>query len=167
MKMNNSLNLSLSILLQILLASGSNCQQLDQRLSYITLGVDDLERSVNFYENVFGWERHVSSTQAIIFFQLHGFRMALFPRNELAEDSNVVDEDNGFNGFTISYNVRSINAVDEIIANLAAKGAPILKPPTLTSWGGYSAAVNDPDGNIWEIAFNPFIKLDSAGLLNK
>lgn len=136
---------------------------MDQRLTIVTLGVKDLEVSKDFYENKFGWERVETTGEHIVFFQLNGIQLALYPKGALAEDAGVEYEGNGFKGVTIAYNTRSIAEVDKIIQKLKGRGVRIVKPPQKVFWGGYSSYVADPDGHLWEIAFNPYMSLDVQG----
>lgn len=136
---------------------------MDQRLTIITLGVNDLKTSTQFYENSFGWKKDSSSSENITFFRLNGIMFALFGRHELADDATVPPEGTGFRSFTLAYNVRSEADVDSVIRDLRGKGVKIVKEPGKVFWGGYSSYVSDPDGNLWEIAFNPYLKLDSRG----
>lgn len=127
---------------------------MDQRLSLITLGVSDLARAVAFYRAL-GWapDNDVAA-QGVAFFQGPGTIVALWSREELAEDS-VVEDPGGWGGVTLAYNTRSPEEVDAVIAEAEAAGAKIGRPPTETFWGGYSAIFIDPDGHPWEVAHNP------------
>lgn len=136
---------------------------MEQRLTIITLGVSNLKKLTEFYESKFGWIKSESSNEYISFFTLNGIQLALYGKNELADDANVSSVGNGFKGFTLAYNTKSEKEVDQIIENLRAKGVEIIKEPQHVNWGGYSAYVADSDGNLWEIAFNPFLALDSKG----
>jgi len=131
---------------------------MEQRLTMIALGVDDLELSTDFYENKLGWKRSDMSQESIIFYQLSGgVVVSLYGREALAEDANVHHVGSGFKGFTLAYNTRSEKEVDEIIEELRAKGVKIVKEPQKVFWGGYSSYIADPDENLWEIAFNPYL----------
>lgn len=136
---------------------------MDQRLTLITLGVDDHARMRQFYTEVFGWEPTEASNEDITFFQLNGIQLALFGREELAEDAAVNAEGSGFKRFTLAHNLRSEQAVDKLFRELAGKGAEIAKKPQKTPWGGYSGYIADPEGNLWEIAYNPFMEYDEDG----
>ena len=136
---------------------------MEQRLTMITLGVSDLYKSTDFYESKFGWKKSNSSNEYISFFSLNGFQLALYERNELAKDATVNSDGNGFKGFTISYNVKSENEVNLLIEKLRTNGVEIIKEPQKVNWGGYSSYISDLDGNLWEIAFNPFLELDENG----
>lgn len=124
----------------------------------MTLGVKDLKTSIDFYENKFGWKRSEKSNENLILYELNGFHIALYSKEELAKDATVDSEGNGFKGFTISCNVWSEKEVDDLIETLKEKGVEVIKEPQKVFWGGYSSYVSDPDGNLWEIAFNPYLK---------
>ena len=138
---------------------------MNQHLHIVTLGVRDLETSRKFYTEALGWKQSSASSEAIIFIQAGGVVLALFPREELAKDALVPSEGHGFAGFTLAYNARSEAEVDELIRDLKAKGVKILKEPQKVSWGGYSSYFADPDGNCWEVAYNPFFPFDENGNL--
>lgn len=136
---------------------------MEQRLTIITLGVKDLNVASDFYENKLGWKRNGSSMGDIVFFKLNGIQLALYPVKELAKDATVSAEGSGFKSFTIAHNLRSEKEVDELIAELKQKGVKIVKEPQKAFWGGYSSYIQDPDGNLWELAFNPYLGLDDKG----
>ena len=136
---------------------------MEQRLTMITLGVSDLINSTDFYVSKFGWKKSNSSNEHISFFELNGIQLALYEKNELANDATVNPNGNGFKGFTVSYNARSKKEVDSLIEKLRANGVEIIKEPQKVIWGGYSSYISDLDGNLWEIAFNPFLELDKNG----
>lgn len=136
---------------------------MEQRLTIVGLGVNDLETSNQFYEKIFGWQKLPSSNESISFFQLNGILLSLYPREKLAEDAQVSHEGSGFKGFTLAYNTRAKEEVDSLINELETKGVTIVKEPEEVFWGGYSSYIADPDGNLWEIAFNPFLPLDENG----
>lgn len=136
---------------------------MEQRLTLITLGVSDLQASADFYENSFGWKRAAASNDHIKFYQLNGMQLALFPKEELAKDAQVPAEGSGFKGFTLAYNTRSEAEVNEVVASLRKKGVRVVKEPQKVFWGGYSGYIADPDGNLWEIAYNPYLVPDAQG----
>ncbi|NER17533.1 VOC family protein [Spongiivirga citrea] len=136
---------------------------MDQRLTIITLGVSDLKKSTDFYETKFGWKKSEFSNEHISFFILNGIQLAIYGRNELADDATVDSNGNGFKGFTLAYNTKSEKEVDQLIEELRKKGVEIVKEPQKVNWGGYSSYIADIDGNLWEIAFNPFLELDERG----
>jgi len=129
---------------------------MEQRLSFITLGVEDLIRSADFYETKFGWKRSEMSSEGIIFFQLSGLLLSLYKRNSLAEDATIDASGSGFKGITLSYLTRSEKEVDDVIDFLRLNEVTIVKEPQHVFWGGYSSYIADPDGHLWEIAFNPY-----------
>ena len=126
---------------------------MEQRVSLITLGVRDLERSRAFYEAL-GWTTGAAPADDVVFFQAGGLVVALWDRAALAEDSGVEDS-GGWGGMTLAHNVRSPAEVDAVTEEARAAGAEIVREPAETFWGGYSAAFTDPDGHPWEIAHNP------------
>ena len=138
---------------------------MNQHLHIITLGVHDLEQSVEFYSKTIGWKLSNASNESIAFFQTGGAVLALFPREELAKDAVIAPEGSGFAGFTLAYNAKSESEVDEIIAELKSKGVKIVKEPQKVFWGGYSSYFADPDDNRWEVAYNPFFAFDESGNL--
>jgi uncharacterized protein len=133
---------------------------MEQRISLVTLGVEDLERSRSFYEQL-GWRRSMKEVQGIVFFQAGG--MALYPRTELATDAHAAVGVQGFGGFTLAYNARSHDEVDEVLMDAMAAGATLLKPAEEASWGGYSGYFADPDGFAWEVAWNPSFTITKDG----
>lgn len=126
------------------------------RMSMITLGVSDLQRSIQFYEGGLGFPK-LESPPEVAFFTLNGTWLGLFSRKSLAEDAGVSEEGGGFPGFTISHNVQSESEVDEVIASAVKGGAELIKPGQKVFWGGYAGYFKDPDGFLWEIAYNPFL----------
>jgi uncharacterized protein len=135
---------------------------LEQRVSLITLGVADLERSTEFYERL-GWRRSMAEAEGIVFFQLVGMGLALFPRQELAKDANVSPHGQGFSGLSLAYNARHREEVDSVLAQAVAAGAKIVKPAQEAFWGGYSGYFSDPDGFLWEVAWNPHFPIAEDG----
>lgn len=136
---------------------------MDQRLTIVGLGVADLAVANDFYENKFGWKKTSASNDSISFFQLNGVLLSLYGREALAEDATVDHAGEGFKAFSIAYNCRSKEEVDQVMTHLESKGVKIVKPQQEVFWGGYSGYIADPDGNLWEIAFNPYLQLDEAG----
>ncbi|HYI54008.1 MAG TPA: VOC family protein [Microlunatus sp.] len=134
---------------------------MEQRLSLVTLGVVDLERSTRFYEAL-GWHPHPGG-DGVTFFQTGGMVVALWGRSELAEDSAVVDS-GGWGGVTLAQNVRDPAEVDAVLAAAELAGATLGRPGAATFWGGYSGIFVDPDGHPWEIAHNPFWVITDDGL---
>lgn len=134
----------------------------EPRVSLITLGVADVAASRRFYEAL-GFVAASSSQPAIAFFQIGGSALALFSRASLAEDACVDNVEPGFSGITLAYNCRSEADVDAAFAHALACGATMKKRPEKVFWGGYSGYFADPDGHLWEVAYNPFAPLDEEG----
>ncbi|HKF79759.1 MAG TPA: VOC family protein [Thermoleophilaceae bacterium] len=126
---------------------------MEQRISLITLGVEDLGRSRAFYQSL-GWTTNAAPDDDVVFFQTGGMIVALWDRARLAEDSGVANSP-GWGGVTLAYNVRSPAEVDAVIGEARAAGADIPREPAETFWGGYSGVFVDPDGHPWEVAHNP------------
>jgi len=124
------------------------------RISMITLGVRDLAKAVRFYEHGLGFPR-MESPPTVAFFTLHGSWLGLYGREALAEDASVPAEGSGFAGFALAHNVGSKDEVDAVMKQAVAAGATMAKPPREVFWGGYSGYFRDPDGHLWEIAYNP------------
>jgi uncharacterized protein len=135
---------------------------MEQRISIVTLGVAELDRSRKFYESL-GWKASAASNDSIVFFQTGGMALALYSRKELAKDANVATEGKGFGGITIAYNARTRDEVDALMSEALAAGAKILKSAEEAFWGGYSGYFSDPDGFPWEIAWNPFFAIAADG----
>jgi uncharacterized protein len=135
---------------------------MEQRVSLITLGVTDLERSRKFYERL-GWRRSMVSAEGVVFFQTGGMALALFPRDELAKDANVAPDGHGFSGMSLAYNARDREEVDSVLAEAEAAGANVLKRAQDAFWGGYSGYFSDLDGFLWEVAWNPGFQITEDG----
>lgn len=131
----------------------------EPRLTMVTLGVEDVAKSTAFYEKL-GFKRSSSSNEHVTFFITRGTVLGLFGRAELAKDAGVEDEPNAYRGVSISYNVDSEEDVDAAYAHAIACGAAQTKAPEKVFWGGYSGYFADPDGHLWEVAYNPFAPLD-------
>ena len=138
---------------------------MNQHLHLVTLGVRDFETSRKFYTEVLGWKPSSSSGEDVTFIQAGGVVLSIYQREKLAEDAQIEPQGNGFAGFTLAYNAQSESEVDEIISDLKSKGVKILKEPQKVFWGGYSSYFADPDGNCWEVAYNPFFPFDESGNL--
>lgn len=125
-------------------------------MSIITLGVADLQRARNFYEKGLGLTVSNHSVENnIVFFEMKGAWLALYPRDALAEDISIDSEGSGFSGVTLAHNLRTKEAVDGLFQQVTVAGATIVKSPQATDWGGYSGYFQDLDGHYWEIAYNP------------
>jgi len=130
-----------------------------QKLNLITLGVNDFEKSVHFYEQL-GWKKSDKSIDGLALFPLGGITLALHPLQELAEDTTLQYQQSAFAGITISYNAKSGQEVNDVLKQAEQHGAKIVKPAQKVYWGGYSGYFKDLDGYLFEVAFNPFWDLD-------
>lgn len=137
---------------------------MDPRLNLVTLGVRDLARAAAFYRDGLGW-KPVFQGGDFVLFDLGGAALALYPLQLLAEDAGVTPGPRGFSGVTLAQNVRSRAEVDALLAQACAAGATLLRAASEKEWGGYSGYFADPEGNAWEIAFNPQFPLDERGRL--
>ena len=130
------------------------------KISLITFGARDLPRMVAFYRGGLGFPTHnYAEGDDMVMFRLEGTWLGLYPRDALAEDATVPTEGSGFSGVTLAHNAPSKDAVDRVFAQALAAGATAVKQPQDVSWGGYSGYFADPEGNLWEVAFNPFTDL--------
>lgn len=135
---------------------------MEPRLSFVTLGVADIARSRAFYEKL-GFRASSASNENVTFFDAGGVVLALFGRAALAEDAGVSSEGSGFSRVAVAHNVRSEEEVASVLAEAKAAGATILKDSQKAFWGGQTGYFADPDGHLWEVAYNPFMPLDAAG----
>lgn len=135
---------------------------MEQRLTVLTIGVDNLTAMREFYEQKFGWTP-VAANKDIVFFKLNGFLFSLFGKAGLAQDADVQDGSTGPNSLTLSYIVEAEAEVDALFARLENAGVRIAKRPEKTFFGGYSGYVADIEGNLWGIACNPYIEMDPQG----
>jgi uncharacterized protein len=138
---------------------------LEQRLSLLTLAVRDLARSRAFYEQGLGWKPANDQHEGVVFYQLGGMGLVLWGREALAEDAGVSAEGSGFAGVAMAHNVRSREEVDAVLAEAVAAGGTLHKPGAEAFWGGYTGYFADPDGHLWEVAYNPGFPLDAEGRL--
>ncbi|MGE0219697.1 VOC family protein [Mycolicibacterium sp.] len=137
---------------------------MEQRVSLITLGVDDLARARRFYEQGLGWLPK-DAPEGVVFYQVQpGIALALFGRGDLAEDARH-PIDGRFSGITIAINQHTEADVDAVMAQAEAAGASILKPAERVFWGGYSGYFADLDGHVWEVAVNPGWTINEDGSL--
>ncbi len=132
------------------------------KLSIVTLGVTDLKQSLRFYRDGLGWKLSSASQEGIAFFPLGGIVLALYPREKLAEDATVEAAGHGFSGITLAHNTKSKDEVNEVLRTVAGVGGAIVKPAQEVFWGGYSGYFADPDGHLWEVAWNPFFEFDAS-----
>jgi uncharacterized protein len=127
---------------------------MEPRLSFVTLGVIDLQRATRFYEEGLGLER-LHSPPTVSFFELGKTWLALYPRKLLAADAGIPAEGSGFPGFALAHNVRSRVEVDRLLQQVVAVGGQIVRPAHPAEWGGYAGYFSDLDGFLWEVAWNP------------
>jgi catechol 2,3-dioxygenase-like lactoylglutathione lyase family enzyme len=124
------------------------------RISFVTLGVADLPRATAFYAGVLRLPQR-KSPPTVAFFEMGSTWLALFPARDLAADAGVPSEGSGFSRFALAHNTRSPAEVDALLAEVAAGGGRVVKPGQRTDWGGYAGYFADPDGFLWEVAWNP------------
>lgn len=125
------------------------------RISMVSLGVADLQKSTEFYETGLGLPR-MDSPPGVAFFNLNGTWLGLAERGALAKDAGVSAEGSGYTGINLAHNVASEADVDAVMTLAAQAGATVIKSPTRADWGGYHGYFSDPDGHLWEVAHNPF-----------
>ncbi len=130
---------------------------MEQRVSLITLGVSDLGATSKFYETL-GWQR-VQTPDNIVVYDLLGQVIGLYPLAALAEDIGIDPTALGKGAMTLGQNLRSKDEVDALMELVEPSGGKVLKQPQEVFWGGYHGYFSDPEGHIWEIAFNPFSPL--------
>jgi uncharacterized protein len=137
---------------------------MEQRISMVTLGVADLERARTFYEAL-GWRGQ--TVQETVFFEAGGMLVVLWGRRELAADAGLDETtaSGGFGGLALAHNVRSRSEVDAVVATAASAGANVTRHPEDTFYGGYAGYFQDPDGHVWEIAWNPGFEMGEDGSL--
>lgn len=137
--------------------------KVEPRLSLLTLGITDLARARAFYEKAFGWKASTASQGDVVFFKSPGAIIALYPRHLLAEDACVPAEGSGFRGVTCAFNVAAKEDVAKVLARAAEAGAEIKKHAQDAFWGGHTGYFADPDGHLWEVAWNPHFALGEDG----
>lgn len=131
------------------------------RITVITIGVDDLERSLRFYRDGLGLATpgivgKEFEHGAVAFFDLQsGLKLAIWPRRSIAHDAGVEVNAASATEFTLGHNVASKAEVDAVMKQAAAAGARIIKPAQDTFWGGYAGYFEDPDSHLWEVLYNP------------
>ncbi len=135
-------------------------------LSLVTLGVTDLACSIAFYEAI-GFRRRAKSAEGVGFFEAGACTLAVWPADELAKDADMDTAETlpPFRSMSLAWNCGSKADVHAALANAKAAGATILKPAGTVFWGGYTAYFADPDGHLWEIAYNPGFPLSDDGRL--
>lgn len=135
---------------------------MESRLSVITLAVDDLGLMRDFYCEKIGW-KPVAENADIVFFQLNGFILSIGKKKDLADFIGVNPDGTGFRAFTLGYNVSTKEEVDLLYTQFQNNEVKVLKEPTEAPFGAYFFYFSDPEGNVLEVAYNPFIPLDEKG----
>ena len=125
------------------------------RISMIELAVDDLGKAVSFYEAGLGFPK-LDSPPGVAFFKMNGTWLGLSERDALAADAAISPEGTGYNSFNLAHNVASEEEVDQVISQALSAGATLVKQVQKADWGGYHGYFKDPDGHLWEVAYNPF-----------
>ena len=132
-------------------------------ISLITLGVADVAKATSFYERLGLVRSKRASQESVSFFQAGPVVLALWGRDAQRDDAQAAELWTGNGGIAVAQNLTSEAEVDAMMARAEAAGARILKPAAKTFWGGYDGYFADPDGHVWEVAFNPFWELDEDG----
>ncbi len=132
-------------------------------ISLITLGVENLDRSIAFYRDGLGWPVSGASAEDVAFLRTGGVVLSLYLRDKLAEDARVDPEGAGFRGITLAHNVCEREDVDRALETAVAVGARLIKPAEDAFWGGRNGYFADPDGHLWEVAWNPGFPLGPGG----
>lgn len=132
-------------------------------VSLVTLGVEDLDRSLSFYRDGLEWPVSGASAEDVAFLRTGGIVLSLYLRGKLAEDAHVDPDGEGFRGITLAHNVPEREGVDRAIQTAVAAGARLVKPAEDAFWGGRSGYFADPDGHLWEVAWNPGFPLGPDG----
>jgi uncharacterized protein len=135
----------------------------DQRITLVTLGVRDLDRSRAFYRAL-GWHP-AQETEGVSFYQMHGSALALFGLADLADDMDRPADELRTGAMTLAQNFPTEEEVDAVWHRAMQAGGKAIKVPQATAWGGYSGYFADPDGHVWELAMNPFWPLGPDGSL--
>ena len=136
---------------------------MEQRISIITLCVSDLKKARAFYDAL-GW-KVASEDQAeeIVAYSLQNMVLALYPWDKMVDEVKIPAERSGYSAFTIAYNLNFENEVNDMLEEAQKAGGQLIKPAEKVFWGGYSGFFSDPDGNLWEVAYNPFSALSPNG----
>ncbi len=134
------------------------------RLTLVTLGVADVARARAFYDRL-GFQASPDSKETVVFYDAGGTVLALWSRVALAEDAGMADPVPGFSGVSLAWNVAAEAEVETVMAHALACGATITRPGQKVFWGGTTGYFADPDGHVWEVAYNPFWPLGANGLI--
>lgn len=136
---------------------------MEQRISLVTLGVSDVTRSFDFYQRL-GWRGQ--EIEQTVFFQTGGVGVVLWEQDKLAEDAAVERVSGaGFRGVAIAHNVRTKDEVDAVVEAARAAGGSVTRAPADTFYGGYAGYFTDPDGHVWEVAYNPGFPIGADGAI--
>jgi uncharacterized protein len=135
---------------------------MDQRLTFITLGVQNIAKMSGFYKEKFGWQP-LLEMEGTVFFKLNGIILALFPSDELAKDAGIKMDTGNWKQMSLAINFSSEEEVRRAVDSLRLDGVKVVKEPQSVFWGGYHAYVEDPELNLWELAYNPFLTMDDQG----
>ncbi len=139
---------------------------MEPRISIISLGVNNFDRSLKFYRDGLGFVTNAKEGDPIAFFQTYGTRLAIYPLDRLAEDISVdLKPSKGFGGITLAHNVRKKEEVAQVLALAEKAGGKIIKSAQDTFWGGYHGYFSDLDNYYWEIAWGPMFEFDEQGAL--
>ena len=140
---------------------------MEPRISIITLGVVDLERSYQFYHQGLGFESSRKADEEIVFFKTQGTCLGLYPLEKLSSDISPIEPltRGKFSGITLAHNTRTKAEVDQILLLAEKHGGKIVKPAEDVFWGGYSGYFSDPDGYYWEVAYADFWQFNDDGSL--
>jgi uncharacterized glyoxalase superfamily protein PhnB len=138
---------------------------MEARVSLVTLGVEDFERALGFYRDGLGWPLSSAGSEDVAFFRTGGVVLALYRRDLLADDVGVSKEGTGFSGVTLAHNVAERKDVDLVLDEAAAAGAELVKAAEDVFWGGRVGYFADPDGHLWEVAWNPGFPFAPDGTL--
>lgn len=137
-----------------------------KKVNLVTLGVKDLEKAKSYYGNLFGWATIPKPTEGVAFYDMGGWILSLFPTPELAKDAKLSAEGQGFRNCSFAHTVETKEAVAELLAEAEKLGGKIIKPAEDVFWGGRSGYFADPDGHLWEIAWNPGFPKKPDGTLD-
>ncbi|WP_378942934.1 VOC family protein [Mesorhizobium sp. ANAO-SY3R2] len=138
---------------------------MEPRISLVTLGVDDLDRAVRFYEAM-GLKRNMNATDGVAFFQMGGLVLGLWGREHLATDAGISAGRSGFSGISLAYNTRTEAEVDELLTKAERSGGRIVKSAQRAFWGGWYGYFADTEGHLWEVAHNPDFPIAEDGSIS-
>lgn len=139
--------------------------RMEPRISLVTLGVRDLAASRRFYVDGLGWPASPAGNEHVVFLKTRGAVVSLYGRKALAEDATVPEKGSGFRGIALAHNVRTREEVASVLDLARRAGGTVVKPAQDVFWGGHSGYFADPDGHLWEVAWNPQFPLNLMGEL--